>query len=80
MDLLAIAENMYFTNGYLPTEDHNGKELASWKLDKEIRNYRLPNELCDIHNGSEPTVLIADKICVFDETKDGGIAQGCLVK
>ena len=74
MELLAIAGDMHDTSGYLPTEDHNGKELASGKLDKKIRNYRLPNELCDIHNGTEPAVLLADQICVFYETKHGSIA------
>lgn len=76
----ATAESRHVTSGHLPTEDHDCQELASRKLDKEICNHRLPNKLRDIHNGTQPAVLVADQICVFDKTKHGGIAQSCLVE
>lgn len=77
---LATAENSHVTPGYLPTEDHDRQKLASRKLDKEICDHRLPDKLRDVHNGTEPAVLVANQICVFYEAKYGGIAQGCLVK
>ena len=73
-------ESNHITPGYLPTEDHDRQKLASRKLDKEVCDHRLPDKLRDIHNSTQPAVLVADQICVFDETEYGGIAQGCFVK
>lgn len=63
-----------------PTEDHNGEELAGWKLDEEICNHGLPHQLRDINDSTKPTVLIANQICVFNQTKDRSVAQGSLVE
>jgi hypothetical protein len=76
---LAITESVHRIKVYLPTKYHYRKELASGKLDKEICDHRLPDELRDIDNGTEPAVLIPDQMCVFDQTEHGGIAQGSLV-
>lgn len=76
----ATAECNHVVPGYSPTEDHDRQKLASRKLDKKVCDDGLPDKLRDIHNGTEPAILIADQICVFDKTKDSSIAQGCLVK
>lgn len=66
--------------GCLPTKDHDREELSSRKLDEEICHHRLPDELRDVNNGTEPAILITDQIGVFDQTEYGGIAQSSLVK
>jgi len=64
---------------YLPTEDHNRKELASRKLDEEPCNHRLPNELRNVDYSADPAVFLANQVRVLDQAKHGGIAQGSLV-
>jgi len=68
------------TECYSPTEDHDRQKLSSRKLDEKVCDHGLPDKLCNIYNGTKPAVLIADQVCVFDETKYSGIAQGSLVK
>jgi hypothetical protein len=61
-------------SGCVPTKHHDSEELPCRKLDEEIRYHGLPDQLCDVDNGTEPAVLIADEIGVFDETEYSGIA------
>ena len=63
-----------------PTKDHDREELAGRKLDEEVRNDGLPNQLRYVYDGSEPTVLIVDQVRVLDQTEDRGVAQGGFVE
>ena len=46
--------------GFLPTKHHTRKKLSSGKLDEEICNDRLPDQLRYVYDRSEPAVFVVD--------------------
>lgn len=64
----------------LPAEYHRRNELASRELDQEVRNDRLPYQLCHIDDSTKPAVLVSHKVGILNQAEYCSVAQCRLVE
>lgn len=64
----------------LPAEYHRRNELASRELDEEVRNDRLPYQLCHIDDSTKPAVLVSHKVGILNQAEYCSVAQCRLVE